>query len=304
MTNKQTNKQTKQHSLAKRLSTILYRLNCGERLDLLALAEEFNLSLRTLQRDINERLAFLAWEEHGDRFYKINQQQSGFLTEEDINRFALFASVSNLFPQIDREFYQEKLTQSVQVKGFKYEDIRHKQTEFSQLNEAIKQHQLISFKYIKKSTQETKFYQLAPYSLLNKNGIWYLIGTENNKQKTFCFTQISDLMVLNQYFTPNPQLLEEIKNSDSLYHGNQLSEVIIKVDAKVSHYFLRRDLLPNQEIMHQSDDNTLLLLCKNINEQEIIPLVQYWIPFLTIISPEGLQSKIIENLKNYILNYK
>nr|WP_314741295.1 WYL domain-containing protein [uncultured Haemophilus sp.] len=301
----QTNKQTnKRHTLAKRLGTILYRLNCGERLDLLQLSEEFNLSLRTLQRDINERLAFLTWEERGDRFYKINQQQSGFLTEEDIHRFAFFASISNLFPKIDREFYQKKLSESVQVKGFHYEDISHKQAEFSALNNAIKQHQFISFKYIKKSTQETKFYQIAPYKLLNKNGIWYLIGTENNKQKTFCFTQISDLLVLNESFTPNKQFLNEIEESDSLYHGNQISEVIIKVDSKVSHYFLRRNLLPNQEVMHKSDDNTLLLLCKNVNEQEIIPLVQYWIPYVTIISPVELQAKMIEKIQNYIFNLK
>ena len=172
------------------------------------------------------------------------------------------------------------------------------------MNNAIKQHQFISFKYIKKSTQETKFYQIAPYKLLNKNGIWYLIGTENNKQKTFCFTQISDLLVLNESFTPNKQFLNEIEESDSLYHGNQISEVIIKVDSKVSHYFLRRNLLPNQEVMHKSDDNTLLLLCKNVNEQEIIPLVQYWIPYVTIISPVELQAKMIEKIQNYIFNLK
>ena len=112
--------------LAQRLSQILARLNQGERLDITLLADEFCLSIRTLQRDINERLNFLEWEEKGGRFYKINQQKSGFLTEEDINRFALFASIADLFPKIDREFYQEKLTQSVQFKGFQYEDISGK----------------------------------------------------------------------------------------------------------------------------------------------------------------------------------
>lgn len=157
--------------LAQRLSQILARLNQGERLDITLLADEFGLSIRTLQRDINERLNFLEWEEKGGRFYKINQQKSGFLTEEDINRFALFASIADLFPKIDREFYQEKLTQSVQVKGFQYEDISGKEKEFDALNNAIKENLNISFKYTKKSTQETKYYQISPYSLLNKNGI-------------------------------------------------------------------------------------------------------------------------------------
>lgn len=288
--------------LAQRLSVLLTRLNKGERIDIALLAEEFGASVRTLQRDINQRLDFLDWEEKGGRFYKINQQKSGFLTEEDIHRFALFASVSDLFPKIDREFYQEKLTQSVQVKGFQYEDISEKQEEFNALNNAIKEHLIISFKYTKNKTQETKFYQIAPYSLLNKNGIWYLIGTENDKQKTFCFTQIADLRISQEHFIPNETLLNEIRQSDSLYHGNQLPEIIIKVESNVSHYFLRRNLLPNQKLVHKLDDGGLLLSCENVNEQEIIPLVQYWIPSLTIISPVDLQGKMEENLKHYLFN--
>lgn len=292
------------NQLAQRLSLILTRLNQGERLDLSLLAEEFGTSVRTIQRDINERLNFLEWEEKGGRFYKINQQKSGFLTEEDINRFALFASISDLFPQIDREFYQEKLCQSVQVKGFQYEDIRAKQQEFNAINHAIKSHLIISFKYTKNATKESKFYQIAPYNLLNKNGIWYLIGTENNKQKTFCFTQISDLITTQETFIPNETLLEEIRNSDSLYHGNQLPEIIIKVESAVSHYFLRRNLLPNQKLVHKLDDGGLLLSCENVNEQEIVPLVQYWIPYLTIISPANLQEKMNMNLQQYLTNFK
>lgn len=286
--------------LAQRLSIILTRLNQGERIDISLLAEEFGISVRTVQRDINERLDFLEWAEKGSRFYKINQQKSGFLTEEDIHRFAFFASVSDLFPKIDREFYQEKLTESVQVKGFQHEDISEKQTEFNALNQAIKSHLNISFKYTKNNTQETKFYKISPYSLLNKNGIWYLIGTENNKQKTFCFTQITDLRISQETFIPNETLLEDIRQSDSLYHGNQLPEIIIKVASHVSHYFLRRNLLPNQKLVHKLDDGGLLLSCENVNEQEIVPLVQYWVPYLTVISPVEVQLKMEEKLKQYL----
>lgn len=292
----------KKTQLAQRLSLILTRLNLGERIDISLLAEEFNTSVRTIQRDINERFGFLEWEEKGSRFYKINLQKSGFLTEEDINRFALFASISDLFPKIDREFYQEKLTQSVQVKGFQYEDISGKQAEFNALNNAIKANLNISFKYTKNSTQETKFYQISPYSLLNKNGIWYLIGSENNKQKTFCFTQITDLLISKEKFIPNETLLDEIRQSDSLYHGNQLSEIIIKVESNVSHYFLRRNLLPNQKLVHKLDDGGLLLSCENVNEQEIVPLVQYWVPYLVVISPIEVQLKLEDKLKQYLTN--
>jgi len=131
---------------------------------------------------------------------------------------------------------------------------------------------------------------LDEYALLKT-----LYTKENNKQKTFCFTQIHDLLILKERFTPNENLQNEIRQSDSLYHGNQLAEIIIKVESTVSHYFLRRNLLPNQKLVHKLDDGGLLLSCENVNEQEIVPLVQYWMPHLTIVSPAELQEKMNEN---------
>ncbi|MEG9531672.1 helix-turn-helix transcriptional regulator [Mannheimia indoligenes] len=286
--------------LAQRISLILARLNQGERIDINQIVDEFDISLRTLQRDLNERLAFLAWEEFGPRYYKINRSKLGILDEQDIQRFAIFASVSDLFPKIDQTFYQEKLTESVQVKGFQYEDIRHLDKEFKLIQRAIETHQFIDFSYIKSGQIQAKFYKIAPHSLINKNGIWYLIGTDNDKQKTFCFTQMKMLKVLDETFEPNQQLLEEIKTNDSISFGNQISEVLIKVASDVASYFLRRNLLPNQELVHKSENNELILSCKNIHEFEIVPLVQYWIPHLTIISPVGLQGKLTEKLTQYL----
>ncbi len=292
---------SKNTQLAQRFSEILYQLNQGKRLDTQVLAAHFGVNLRTIQRDFNERLYFLEWEEQGPRYYKLNLQKLGVLTEEDIQRFATFASVSNLFPKLDRAFYQEKLTESVQVKGFQYEEIKHLKKEFDLLQKAINEYRLVDFNYTKSGQKEGKFYKIAPYSLINKNGVWYLIGMEEDRKKTFCFTQMSMLRVLNETFEPNQQFLAEIKNNDSISHGNQLSEVVIKVDASVAHYFTRRNLLPNQETIRKLENGELLLSCKNIHELEIIPLVQYWIPFLTIVSPNNLQERMISNLQKYIL---
>ncbi|MDG6327524.1 HTH domain-containing protein [Glaesserella parasuis] len=51
--------------LAQRLSEILSQLNQGKRIDINQLAEDFGVSVRTIQRDIKDRLAFLEWEESG-----------------------------------------------------------------------------------------------------------------------------------------------------------------------------------------------------------------------------------------------
>ena len=74
------------------------------------------------------------------------------------------------------------------------------------------------------------------------------------------------------------------------------------MDEKVAHYFTRRNLFPNQEIIRRLENGELLISCKNIHEREIIPLVQYWIPYLTIISPSELQEKMAKTLQQYLTN--
>ena len=49
-------------TLVRRLALILVRLNQGEKLDPKQLAIDFNVNLRTIQRDINERFSYLPLE--------------------------------------------------------------------------------------------------------------------------------------------------------------------------------------------------------------------------------------------------
>lgn len=291
----------KHETFAYRLSRILQKLNRGERLDVQQLADEFDIGVRTIQRDLNERLDFLAWNEQGPRYYSLDKAKIGHLLPADIERFARFCSIQDLLPQIDRRFYQEHLTQSVQVKGVQYEDIRHRQHEFDTLHHAIENQHMVEFHYTKAGHAEGKYYRLEPYALLNRLGVWYLLGidTAEGKQKTFCFSQLRGLNKLSETFTDNPDLRLSIRQNDSIYHGNQLAEVVIQVASAAAPYFLRRNLLPNQELVRKLDDGGLLLACKQVNEMEIVPIVQYWIPHLSIISPGELQDKLLTRIRQY-----
>ncbi|KQB58024.1 MULTISPECIES: HTH domain-containing protein [Acidovorax] len=52
-------KKTSAQTVAFRLTSMLRRLNEGKRLRPEELAKEFSVTLRTIQRDLNEKLAFL-----------------------------------------------------------------------------------------------------------------------------------------------------------------------------------------------------------------------------------------------------
>lgn len=293
-------KAKKHERLAYRLVDIISRLNQGERLDIHELAADYQTTVRTIQRDLNERLALLEYSESGSRYYSLNKSRQGHMNDEEIRRIARFASIQELFPDVDRRFYQEKLHQSILIKGFQYENISDKQREFDLLTRAIADKRYIEFTYRKTGGTESKSYRLQPYHLVNKNGIWYLIGIDGHQQKTYCFTQIENLALQVDNFADNPALREQIRATDSIYHGNQLSEIVVSVDSKVAAYFKRRALLPNQETVRELEDGALLLASKNIHPNEIVPIVRYWLPHLHIVSPAGLQQQMEGEMREYL----
>ena len=65
-------------------------------------------------------------------------------------------------------------------------------------------------------------------------------------------------------------------------------EVVLKVDKEVSHYFKRRNILPNQALVKELEDGGILVSSKVAFSEEVLKLVRYWIPYVSVISPVGL----------------
>jgi len=298
-------KSKKHERLAYRLSDIIIRLNAGERLDIFELADTYKVSTRTLKRDFQDRLTVLDFRESGPQFYRLNPKSIGYLNVDDIKQFANFASVQELLPQIDRQFFHQHLNQSILVKGYDYEDIQERRQDFEAINKAIRGCHYIEFDYYKISDSPTynrsKKYRLAPYHLLNKNGIWYVVGQTHDRTKTFCFTQISNLQVNTETFECYEDIKKEIVTTDSLFFGNQIKEIVVQVNAKVAGYFERRDLLPNQNLIRRLENGDLLLACKDVHPKEVIPIVQYWIPHIRVISPNTLNKDLEATITKYLM---
>jgi len=90
-------------TLVYRLAQILIMLNQGEKLDPQNLAEEFQVNLRTVQRDLNERFAYLPLiKEHGK--YHLDQVFLGKISTKDIKNFATLAGINGLFPSLSNSF--------------------------------------------------------------------------------------------------------------------------------------------------------------------------------------------------------
>ena len=289
-------------TLVYRLAQMLVKLNQGEKLEPHALAEEFGVNLRTIQRDLNERFAYLPMEKT-DGCYHLDPTFLGKISIKDFQRFASLAGVKGLFPSLANDFlrdiFDSRLQPALLVKGHQYENIGDKGALFRDLEKAIITHHPVSFSYVK--PEGLKSYQsVLPYKLVNHKGIWYFVGQDGEKLKSFSITKLSNLITLETFFVWDSKIDTQLTEDDGIWLSDAKQEVVLKVSAEVAGYFKRRKLIANQVIDKELEDGGLIISAKIGHTNQILPIVRYWIPNIRIISPEHLQVEIDKGLKEYL----
>ncbi len=289
-------------TLVYRLAQMLVKLNQGEKLEPNALAEEFGVNLRTIQRDLNERFAYLPLEKIEGR-YQLDPTFLGKISIKDIHRFAGLAGVKGLFPSLANDFLRDIFDSRVQsallVKGHHYENIGDKGGLFKDLEKAIIAHRQVSFSYLKAEGLKT-YQSLSPYKLVNHKGIWYLVAQDGEKLKSFSITKLSNLQTLDSFFDWDANIDNQLAEDDGIWLSDAKQEVVLKVRAEVAGYFKRRKLIANQVIEKELEDGGLIISAKIGHPNQILPIVRYWIPHIRIISPEELQVEIDKGLNEYL----
>lgn len=293
----------KSQLLATRLADILLRFNRGEILTLNGLAEEYGVHQRTIRRDIEERLAIVGIEKNADlNSYSLRPEYLGKFDASSIDTFAKVAGIQGLFPVLDRKMLQSMFypasIQNILVMGHHYIKDEQQTESFIRLQLAINERRCVSFSYYKRAKQQN--YAVEPYQLINHNGVWYLAAQHEQKMKKFTLGKISALSCSFDLFERSPTLLEDLKNDESVWSNEHKFEVVIKVAPEVAEYFQRRDLVIEQVIEKKLTDGGLIISTRVSHKNELLPVVQYWLPHLRIISPEYLQQEMETEIKSYL----
>ena len=216
-------------TLVRRLAMILVKLNQGERLEPTALAEEFSVNLRTIQRDLNERFAYLPLERI-DGHYQLNPVFLGKLSTRDIERFAGLAGVRGLFPAISddflRDIFDDRIQTALLVKGHHYEDIGGMASNFQQLERAIVGRNVIGFDF-RRNAGINSYAGIEPYKLVNTKGIWYLAARDAGKLKTFSFSKIDRLLVSDAIFEVDVNVEKTLVEDDGVWLGTPCVRLVV-----------------------------------------------------------------------------
>jgi len=290
-----------------RLTTILTKLNDGDILSVKDLAEEFNVSARTIQRDFNERLiSFPIYQEN-----KKWKMQADFQLQKrrSIEDEVILDIMEKLIESAGNNFFikASKLLSKINNGDFNpiytklnIEDIGDKLKEVQLLESAIKSKVIINCQY--EFETQRKDMTLKPLKIVNYEGFWYLVALDsrNDILKKYYLKNIFDIKITDELFKIDSELDKVLENSLSVWfqYNKEPFEVKLYASPKIAKYFERKPL-STQTITYTNEDGGIDFNLKITHEMEIIPIIKYWLPHLKVLEPQWIRDLIIVDLVEF-----
>ena len=290
-----------------RLINILSRLNNGETLDISELAEEFNVSKKTIYRDFKERLvSFPIYQEN-----KKWKMQKGFHLEkvQSLEEELILDIIEKMTESIGGSFAikSKKLLSKIKNEDFNpiytklnIEDITDRFDDIKIIEQAIKEKKEILCSY--ENEREGKFHSnIQPLKIVNFEGFWYLVGMRDNNLEKYYIKTLSNIQPTDINFTADEKIEQLLQNSISIWFqaDNEPFEVKIHADKTAAKYFKRRPL-PTQKLLATDTDGSMEFSVNITYEMEIIPIIKYWMPHLRVLEPQWLVELVDEDVREYI----
>ncbi|QKE29970.1 transcriptional regulator, YafY family [Arcobacter acticola] len=294
-----------------RLVSILSKLYNGDSLSVKELADEFNVSTRTIQRDFNERLvAFPIYQDN--RLWKM---QDGFKIEKStsIEEQVILDIMEKLVDGVGNQFSTKAKNLLSKIKNHDYnpiyakinmEDIEDKLEIIHHLEIAIKSKFEITCNYISNNSDISNL-TLKPLKIVNFEGYWYLLAIdEKNTEsiKKYYLKNISNLKTLSTTFLIDDRIDRILEKVSSIWFDNTKEpfEVKIQISKDITKYIKRKPISPSQIFESINEDGSSIISIKITHEMEIIPIIKYWLPNLKILEPKWIDDMICEDLKSYL----
>ncbi len=297
-----------------RQTTIWSRLNAGETVNVKDLSEEFGVGVRTIQKDMNERLANTYDIEdlgHGNYAFTQGYRFVGADDEEEKIAISLMKSLQHsAIPQMDSSIDSSIPTGKNYEEMFLF-DLDFETIEdigmFKVILQSINWQVGLEFTYTK-NDGTTKEVLADPYRIANFKNYWYLIAYDPQAEilKTYYLGSISNLKTLYENFTGNPAIEKQLNalcgTIDTAWFNSNAKTVTLRASGD-ARYYLERHPLSHLEII-ESHKSFILFHLSYYHEIELFNLVKKWLPDIEIVDDPLLSDKLDETLQAYLQRKK
>jgi predicted DNA-binding transcriptional regulator YafY len=289
-----------------RLIIIIQKLYEGESVSVSGLAEEFGVSTKTIQRDLNERLHMIPLKKEGQKWrledgYSIQKARSiedkitldamtlvAHSVGEEFGRRA-HALISKIKNDDESHFYSKKILEDLSAD---YELIQSIQM-------AISGNLAVSFGY------GQKYKTVKPYKIVNFDGYWYLYAEDvlEDKFKTFYIKSIHSFRLETGNFEQNTDALNRLEKALNVWFepNSELFEIRLLVRPAIAKYFERRPISTTQKIITTRPNGDVEMSVLVSSEKEALYEIKKWIPDIAVISPKSLALQM-KNISTEFLN--
>ncbi|UYA61102.1 hypothetical protein NAL19_3013 [Pectobacterium sp. F1-1] len=256
------------------------------------LIDEFKISERTLYRDLNRLGDRIAHD--GDGIYRLSPVYAKSQSLKELQSLLSTLGMEELIP-VQKLLSQSDFTSlSIRSLPGDPEAKRILENNYNLFDKAIRESSICEFHY------KDKHRSVSPYKLMNIKSVWYLGAVENGSVKGFQLTKIRWLKLTSLRFKPESHIKQYFAEEDDVWFSLHKQTVHIKIAADVSYYFQRRNVLPAQKLIRKERNGDLIVQTEMAHENQLFPLLRYWLPNLTIIDPINLQQRFYQLLNQQL----
>ncbi len=295
------------------------------------LAEEFEVSLRTIMRDVDfmrDRLMLpMEFDTHRNGYYytePVEQFPQMPFSEAEI--FALLVAhkavaqyrgtpfehplalaFKRLTGQLDTsaKYLLSNLDEALSFRPFAPED--NDLETFEILTRALKERRVLKFQYRNLDTDKAQGRLVHPYHLGCVDNHWYLFAFDVKRQamRTFALVRLKSPEITTERFTIPKKfnLSEYLKGSFNVFKGTDDYEIVVEFDSWAADLIRGRRWHASQEIMELPKRQLRLRLRLNSIE-EAERWVLSWGQHATVIRPTALADRLHETSKVLQIRYR
>lgn len=293
--------------LFSRLTKILERLYNGEVLQSSELAKDYDVSVRTIQRDFIERLEpSFPIERNGIKWKMIDGHK---LARTKIQREIIVLDImENMTKSLGTEIFTKSKNLLSKLKNDEesafytkllFEDMSKNITDFEKLETAIKKQKVINFIHDNKK----KF--MKPYKILNLDGYWYICGvnTKTNRLTNIRISKTSLISVTDEYFVKLSDIDDKVKTAIT---GNfkpyrKLQNVELLIEDEPNHILKKIPISSTLKVIDRSDIEGWIHISLQVTDlAEITPFIKKNMPKVFVLSPQKLRERILNDVNEYI----
>jgi len=186
------------------------------------------------------------------------------------------------------------------------EDFAQIKGQYDAVNAAIDRKVELEITYVAMNTRKETQRAVAPYGLIFKYGIWYVLGYCHLRDdiRLFALDCIKDVKLTGKsYRIPGDFNIDNYFEAgwNMLRYGEPV-EVVLRFTKEYARWIQRRTWHPTQ-VIEEAEDGSIIFRVTVEGTQELKWWTYHWIPFCEIISPPELKKEVMDEMRAMMKEY-